>query len=229
MKKKIAIKYFTTEWQDMRAQLHNYLETLDQEDLHRFRVQVKKLKALLVLCSYRRNGRQLKGYFKPVKNVFQQAGELRNAYISGKMDPQAENLTTAMRNLRSCAVDFLKCSANVRRRIKKRLRRIRQRNVRRFYEKQLRFAAGVLSEHFSAERLHECRKRIKLLRYNYPLVRGELPFRLDTAYLDELQEAIGQWHDHWLAGSRDPLEAREVRRLSKRFKERVNGDQSPVI
>ena len=49
MKKKEEAKYLDNEWKEMYTHLKAFLETGDQEELHQFRVQIKKLNALLNL------------------------------------------------------------------------------------------------------------------------------------------------------------------------------------
>ena len=49
MKVKEEVKYFGKEWADMRLALKSFLKTGEQDDLHTFRVQVKKLSGFLIL------------------------------------------------------------------------------------------------------------------------------------------------------------------------------------
>jgi CHAD domain-containing protein len=50
MKKREERKYFDKEWKGMRDSLKAFLKEECQEDLHRFRVQIKKLRAFLILA-----------------------------------------------------------------------------------------------------------------------------------------------------------------------------------
>ena len=185
----------------METHLKAYLKTQDQEALHRFRVQVKKIKALLTLSGKGNPHAKLNPRFKPVKKVFSKAGELRNAYISGQLALQQRQPTSKpARKFRARGTKYLKAIRMARRPIKKKLSPIHLNTLRQFYESQLQRIAAGLEGQPSAEQLHNCRKRIKILLYNYPLVQGELTFELDTAYLDSLQETIGNWHDQWIAG-----------------------------
>lgn len=188
MKKKTVLTHFKKEWQAMEAQLESYLNTRDQEDLHRFRVQVKKTQALLRLCSL-----HSRRPFRPVKKIFKQAGILRDAFISGTPEVKLA------RDFRRHTGASLKRIRKAGRALKKTLRPIGPKTLRRFYKSELRWIAANLATP-SPELLHDCRKRIKVLLYNYPLVREELRFTLDATYLDQLQEAIGHWHDQWLGG-----------------------------
>lgn len=51
------------------------------------------------------------------------------------------------------------------------------------------------------DELHEARKNIKLLIYNQKIAARAIQnkMQLDYGYLDDLQNCIGEWHDHNLA------------------------------
>lgn len=183
----------------MEAHLKNYLKTQQQEELHRFRVQVKKLKALLILVD-ECNKSTLIADFKPVKRVFKQAGKLRDSYISG-LNPGIQGADTVIQKFLNRGSKYRKSINRAYGELRGKLCSAAPKKIRRFYEDQLQRIAAQLVARPSAQRLHDCRKRIKVLLYNYPLVRGELRQDLDTSYLDLLQEAIGNWHDQWLTGT----------------------------
>ena len=78
------------------------------------------------------------------------------------------------------------------------------------------------------EQTHACRKRLKVLLYNLPLVKGIDGITVNEEYLNQVQTAIGDWHDHVLAAEQFPeLEGRsdemikEVKILTENFYERA--------
>jgi len=89
MKKKEESKHLGKEWEEMSIHLNSFLETGDQEELHRFRVQVKKIRAMLSLIEDASGEHAFLKNFKPVKKVFKYAGNIRrcayNASISGTL------------------------------------------------------------------------------------------------------------------------------------------------
>ncbi|MCC8426414.1 CHAD domain-containing protein [Mucilaginibacter sp. UR6-11] len=222
MKKKKARKYLKKEWKVMERYLKTYLKKKNQEDLHQFRVQVKKLQAFFTLSDHSSDA-ELTPAFKPVKKVFKQAGEVRNAYISGKLTQRRRSADEAARNFRKHAEEYQESIVKVRRMLKNKLRPMNNKTLQQFYENQLHQIAAGLAKQPSAGQLHECRKRIKVLLYNYPLIHDKLLFSLDTAYLDHLQEAIGNWHDHWLAGTLTANTIRVTNELTRNFYERALG------
>ncbi|MCR8557799.1 CHAD domain-containing protein [Mucilaginibacter sp. BJC16-A38] len=199
MKKKTAVKYFDREWKGMKSCLKSYLKIGEQEDLHKFRVQVKKLQALLILSDQTSHHAKLVPCFKPVKKVFKQAGELRNVYIAGELTQRRQPADKAAQSFRLLVDKHLKDIKKVRHELKTKLKSIRNKQIRLFYESQLRQIARDLAAQPSAEYLHTCRKRIKVLLYNYQAVRTVVAISLDTAYLNQVQETIGRWHDQILS------------------------------
>jgi CHAD domain-containing protein len=90
MKIKQEVKYIDREWEQMRARLKAFLETGDQEELHKFRVQTKKLRAMLMLFEKTSKEHGLLKHFKPVRKIFKHAGNIRNAHVNLE---QARNIT----------------------------------------------------------------------------------------------------------------------------------------
>src|ERR1700743_2637362 len=66
----------------MEARLKAFLKTGDQEQLHKFRVQIKKLRAMLSLFETASRQHGLLKEFKPVRRLFKYAGNIRDAHIS---------------------------------------------------------------------------------------------------------------------------------------------------
>ena len=82
MKKKEESKHLGKEWEEMSIHLNSFLETGDQEELHRFRVQVKKIRAMLSLIEDASGEHAFLKNFKPVKKVFKYAGNIRDAHTT---------------------------------------------------------------------------------------------------------------------------------------------------
>src|SRR5579863_7520959 len=82
MKKKEESKYLDKEWVAMETHLKNFLKTGDQEELHKFRVQIKKLRAMFILFGDTSNQPGLLKEFKPVRKIFKYAGNIRDAHTN---------------------------------------------------------------------------------------------------------------------------------------------------
>jgi hypothetical protein len=82
MKKKQQAKYLDKEWDELTTHLLAFLALQDQERLHKFRVQIKKIRAMLSLFESTSRQHGLLRILKPVKKIFGYAGVIRNAYIN---------------------------------------------------------------------------------------------------------------------------------------------------
>jgi CHAD domain-containing protein len=211
MKKRQERKYFDKEWGKMKASLQSWLRKEQQEDLHHFRTQVKKLRAFLILSSSVKHHQKLTKLFKPVRNIFKQAGEIRNAYMNqelGKaqhihhnefMNSQHQLQIKAARKFKSNKVRFLEKLKSTHQLLKKKIKPISDLHIALFYQTQLEQIAGSLTTLKFDDQLHQCRKQVKILIYNHKLTKPVRHTAFNDNYLDEVQTAIGDWHDHVLA------------------------------
>jgi CHAD domain-containing protein len=213
MKKKEETKFLDKEWKLMNAHLKAFLETGNQEDLHKFRVQIKKLKAMLSLIESTSRQHGLLRDFKPVRKIFQSAGHIRDAHtnleLSERYDLKNELFETGQQKIiEEGTTEFQnqgrKYKKNIKetyKQLKKQLPRVDNDSITDYYKVQLeKIAVNLMASGFT-EDMHTNRKLIKILVYNHKLaakaLNGSLPF--NTKYLDQLQEAIGKWHDNVVA------------------------------
>src|SRR3954451_5382965 len=84
MKKKDAYKHLNKLWKKMQQEFKEFTRSQDPEKLHRFRVQVKKIRSFLTLLENDRKNKQLLKQFKPVKKIFKTAGIIRDASLHVK-------------------------------------------------------------------------------------------------------------------------------------------------
>lgn len=213
MKKSESIKYFDKVWKQMELHLTHFLETGSQENLHNFRVQIKKLKAMIILMEYANKGSALGNVFKPVAKVFKIAGKVREAHINLSLtarykiinEPfeagQNQIITEGLKKMRLNANDTFKNIKDVYKQIKKRLPKIKDGFVTAFYRNHLNQLSKQLESPKFTEEMHQNRKLIKLLIYNNRLTATALynQIKLNAEYLDKLQNAIGEWHDNLVA------------------------------
>lgn len=211
MKKKEEKEYFNNEWKAMRDALRSFLDTGGQDDLHKFRVQVKKIRALLVLADSATGKKQLQKNFKPVRQIFKKAGDIRNAHINLKLakeykveddafviaqNTRMEDAANAFKLKGEKYLEKLKAAHKT---IEDRIRPISDTQINLFYSRQLHHISHSLASLRLDDSLHECRKWIKILVYNYKLAEPVIQPKLNEDYLQDLQTAIGDWHDNILA------------------------------
>jgi CHAD domain-containing protein len=213
MKKKEEEKYLDKEWMEMNARLKAFLETGDQEALHKFRVQIKKLRAMLQLFESTSKESGLLKNFKPVRQIFKHAGNIRDAHtnleLSERYKLKNDLFETSQQKIieegtvefQNKGEEFLKDIKTARKKLKKQLHKVNDSQIAAYYKSQLEQIATNLTVSGFTEDMHTNRKLIKILVYNHKLagraLDGKIPFNID--YLDKLQEAIGKWHDNLLA------------------------------
>jgi CHAD domain-containing protein len=213
MKRKTGKAYFNDLWDHMSANLEAFVKDGDQEKLHQFRVNVKKIRAFLLLVDDALSQNALTKQFKPVKKIFKHGGKIREAFINLQMGTQY-NLNNEDFNLKQVnemdneilsfkknAKKYFKTIKEVHAELEDSLQDIENNRINEFYQNQLNQIAVTLDKHEFTDELHEARKRIKTLVYNRKIAGKALDgnLNLNNDYLDELQDCIGNWHDTIIA------------------------------
>jgi CHAD domain-containing protein len=213
MKKKEEAKYFNKEWKEMSVHLDSFLATGDQEALHKFRVQIKKLRALLILFRDTSNHSGLLKDFKPARKIFKYAGHIREAHMNLQLaelyqlkneafeSSQQKIIEEGTNEFQNNGKKFIKNIKETYKRLKKQLPQLNNNSIADYYKKQLEQIAVNLAVPGFTDDMHTNRKLIKILVYNHKLAEKALdgPLLFNTAYLDKLQQAIGKWHDNVVA------------------------------
>jgi CHAD domain-containing protein len=214
MKKKAEKAHFDDLWEHMTTHLKAFIDTGDQEQLHLFRVQVKKLRAMLMLLDINFSRHKLSKDFKPVRKIFKHCGEIRSAYINLQFGIryQLQNEEFALNQVNAIEKGIIEFKQQAKKYLKKiklshnainaDLRTVDDASISEFYKSQLEQIARTLSNLKFNEELHKCRKQIKTLIYNRKIAHEALTdakLQINNDYLDKLQENIGNWHDNILA------------------------------
>jgi len=213
MKKKEEAKYFDKEWKEMSTHLKTFLTSSDQEELHKLRVQIKKLRAMLIFFEGTSKQHGLLKDFKSVRKIFKYAGHIRDAYTNLQLSKrynlkneafetgQQKIIEDGMLEFHNNGKKFIKNINNAYKQLKKQLPKIDNSSIAGYYKMQLeQIAANLVVSEFT-EDMHTNRKLIKILMYNHKLADKALngSLHLNAAYLNKLQEAIGKWHDNIVA------------------------------
>ncbi len=213
MKKKEEAKFLNKEWKEMNVHLIGFMESGDQEELHQFRVQIKKLSAMLGLFEHASRQHGLLKEFKPVRKIFKHAGNIRDAHTNLQLSSryalkneafeasQQKIIELGILEFRENAKKYLKNVRETHKHLKKQLPHIENNSIEEFYKKQLDQIANSLETPKFTDEMHNNRKLIKILLYNRKIadktLNGSLSF--NAAYLDRLQNSLGDWHDNVMA------------------------------
>lgn len=213
MKKKEEQKQIEKHYQDLKGHIKGFLKSASQEDLHQFRVEFKKLRALLTLLQSGDKHPKLLKQAQPIKKIFKKAGIIRGAYVNLQLshqygfrkpdfeDKQQQIIMSGANRLYCKGAKQLKELKRTHKKLVGNLHQLSAKNIQTFYQDLLNQAAEFMQAPVFDERLHDCRKKIKLLMYNQKIAGSALTDnqQLNKDYLDKLQDTIGQWHDTVLA------------------------------
>jgi len=216
MQKKEIKLQVKKEGKKTKRSLSGFMKKGDQEQLHQFRVGIKKLRAVASLIEQTTALVHVRTELKPIKQTYQLSGQVRDSYLHVKL---AKTLPTTDREYLSHEKLVMKKSARKLRkdrphhykmlrraqgRLLKSIPKVKDKKISQFYEMELLGIGGCLSSSTGDEQMHECRKRLKVLLYNLPLVAATLDIAVNKDYLQQVQSVIGDWHDHVLAAEQFP-------------------------
>jgi CHAD domain-containing protein len=204
--KKRQRQYITEKERHWLQELVVFNESRDEKALHRLRLEIKKIRALVELAKVR-SGKRAGAHFSGLKKMFREAGvirdaasqvrylEERNLLTNAHKDQQAKSIQLAADDFAAHIRRYRKKGKKASRRLKTDIKPIQTRRIQRWFAREI-IRTGILLGS-TRDELHEARKRIKTLLYIYKLLPVAIAQRvlLNTGYLDELQESIGQWHD----------------------------------
>ncbi len=213
MKRRAVKKLFDKKWRQIGRHLETYLSTENPDQLHQFRVQVKKVKSLLRLYALRNKNKRLIDDFKPVNKIFKHAGLIRDAYIHLQLadqynvkapefrQSQMEKMSLEMTKFCDLGKAYLKQIARTGRKLRGRLHGISNAAIGDFYDHQLNGIVLAFAKREFNEAMHDSRKQLKNIIYNHKLADKTLDgnLKLNLAYLDQVQNQLGEWHDGVLA------------------------------
>ncbi len=213
MNRKEENKHLNKEWKQINFHLNAFLETGNQEELHRFRVQIKKLKAMLTMFQHGNKRQVLLKNFKPIAKIFKLAGNIRDAHTNMLLkekynikndlfeEGQQKIIENGISQFKEKGSKYLKRIKEVQADIKKNLSNIEDKAIADFYKIKLEIIAKKLAVPNFNEDMHYNRKIIKTLVYNHKLANKALNgiVTINSEYLDKLQDVIGEWHDNIIA------------------------------
>ncbi len=188
---------------DWHRRLRSLENGYDRDALHRLRVDLKKIRALVQLsedCGTGRTGKE----FQRMKRLFQQSGKVRDvdngiqvleSYPSAPAafkEQQYRQKHEAFKELTTCARKYRKKTRHA---VLSHIHSISDTCIRDWYAVQIVNIGLLLTN--SGDDWHKARKLIKRLVYLLNVLPSALAgeLRLDKDYLDQLQDAIGVWHD----------------------------------
>ena len=208
LKKERQYEYIDKRCENTVQSLNNFCENKNHEELHKLRVEIKKLKAYAAFTA-KIKGEHYKKKLRPVTEIFKKAGEIRTARLNLETLKKYRIRSTAFRKGQLAIsenvseqfvassqryIDAIESTCAI---IRDDCDDIRNKKILEFYSEKIEFLSLYFREKFDEQHLHARRKIIKMLVYADNLLPEELnqKLALNVSYLDTLQDIIGKWHD----------------------------------
>ena len=206
--RKRQYNYLIKRWLLIRRHLMAYSASGSQESLHRIRVEVKKIKAFLQFAGSVGRSKDAPAQTRGLKKMFRRAGKIRDAGIHLQLMQQfhvpdaafrageAQVIEQLSQAFREDSAYFDKSLRQTFRKLLGTLHPVRKRDVRDWLTGRLGAIAGIVASP-GTDQLHQARKEVKSLMYFLGMLPGRLTrqSKINIPYLDQLQDAIGKWHD----------------------------------
>lgn len=207
LRKKRQRKYITKRCVQVRRELHAFAGSVSQESVHKLRVEIKKIRAFAKFAKLDEQ-KGVAERLETIKRIFHRAGSIREANINLQMMKQFNIHHPAFKTeetniieqesgrFRLYAVRYDKHFRNAVIYLLKTLHPVRNGAIRHWFSRQLKAIAKVVVPP-STDQLHLARKKIKRIVYVHGMLQKRLvnKLKLNITYLDQLQDAIGKWHD----------------------------------
>jgi CHAD domain-containing protein len=198
--------YFKQRVKQVFNHLHDFDSSMSETDLHDFRVELKKMRAILKFLSKVYSKQKLKKSARLLSNIFQQAGDIREYQILLQWLDKSD-----MNELKNqCFPEHRMVEMIQHFQQQTHLFKLELKEVVDQLSDFIKSTNSILSEQYAidlfaqinkiilkdcnASQWHDLRKRIKQWQYACNWV-DEKDWNLEQAYFQKLQEAIGHWHD----------------------------------
>jgi len=201
--------YATVQFQLLKRHLRRYGKSPDTETLHKIRVEIKKIKAILTLINTGVKRFNAHKNYVPLRNIFRKAGKIREPEliyglllryeiggIPDSMIPQSIHEASLSKEFQESIPSFINIIEAHEKKIEKNIHKIRQKDIEKFIKKQKEEFNLHLQSKWNRGTLHKARKVAKVIIYLSALTK-KTKKDLDPFY-DKIQAAIGLWHDKQL-------------------------------
>ncbi len=197
-------------WKIAVEHLYAFSETHDIEELHRFRIEIKKIFALAALQQFNTLNSDFFTCLKPVRTIFLKAGEIRNIQLSLLITKDYSSKNSQLFELQHAKLTRLISEFSLRTDMYiKNLRKAQKFVLRKicdietcrilsWYEDEvIKLSQLLVNKKHYQKNIHKARISIKKLLYVYSILHKTIQkkLRLNKGYLHRFEESIGKWHD----------------------------------
>lgn len=198
--------YFNARLESVLLNCQLYSKRARAENIHRIRVDLKKIRALLYLQEKTGSAVNTRS-LKYIRKIFKQAGKIRDAQVSAALMKKMQMGTPAFFShqreivageskvfnaLVSRHTDKLMKACARQRKSFRHISRQEINKLNRFIVKKLK---PVYFPRLKLTELHESRKSIKRMIYLNSILKEKDNSRIKIDCLRKLEESVGKWHD----------------------------------
>lgn len=193
----------------MNKALRQVGKKADEVSVHRARVEIKKITALYQFVESCEPDMDSRRELKPLRRLFRLLGRIRDHHRALALCRKYK-VGTAIFHKESKKIEKIPAKINARvEKHKEDLKKIKKKNARRlrhsnstlwksYLRKEQEEIGRIIAAHPPIEELHQARRSVKYLLYDTHLSGGNAEDIVkpdDAIRLDQLQNAIGDWHD----------------------------------
>jgi CHAD domain-containing protein len=223
-------RYFNKRNQKIKRLLERTHAGYEEEDYHDLRLEIKKVKALVAMIAYL-TGLKEKKYLKPYRRIFKMAGQVRDAQMASALLEKQRPLKWLQQYqhelkietqlheqefyaaIKGASRDTLKVP---RRKIAEHITEVKKGAVKKYIEQEKSAVAAIIARpRINVESAHEMRKKLKAIGYTSKLIGIKGPTESES--IEEIQEALGAWHDHRQLAARLKKDAYELKDKQRRL------------
>jgi CHAD domain-containing protein len=207
----VAHKYFTVQAKAASIDLDKYFHDPQVEILHQFRVEIKKIRAVLFHLENLPGWKPVKKNHRQVKYIFSKAGEIRELQVEMawlnkhrkfnllRFLQYESKLRKSEQRFHKKILSMLATFKKVCSKMEHRLAKLTQQQTNQYISEKWQFVLKLLLANIDQTHWHETRKQVKQLVYARQWISEEtiLPKKVMSIFhsLDKLQNSIGSWHD----------------------------------
>ena len=198
-------KFVHRQFKSLISHLEKYSDQKKPETLHKIRVDIKKIKAILAVVNASEKRFKAHKNFIPLRNISRKAAEIRDHEIRAqlllkhKMDdtrPRHANVNELITSFQSNIPSFIKTAKRKRNKLEPEVKQVKRNEVRRYLDKKQKEIKSQLFPRPKMRSIHQTRKVLKEVVY-LSEANGKLGSK-EIKFYDKMQETIGKLHDKQL-------------------------------
>lgn len=206
-----TLDYFETEFAKAVKYLEKYAEDPQEETLHQFRVEIKKIRSVFGMMEELRGDKKIAKWHRQVRSIFRNAGIIRELQLEKnwlnihrkfnliRQLRYEDKIIKANKNLQKAIPGMLKKLGKVRVNTEHILSELTQQQASLYVKRKWRESLVMVLHLDNESHWHETRKNIKQFLYAKQWIPDDVyvsgKIKKIFNQLNRLQEIIGKWHD----------------------------------